>query len=267
MATKLTKVIANFSTQITTNISVGGLIATLASNLDKQGNALPTGKYCFTLNQGKSNEQHFLCTLTGTAITAVQGVDHSGDLSAGFLKDARINDPIKLTDFVNLKTIVDILNGDDTLDGGKPLKYDGAPALTDPRQIPDKAYTDAALADKAGVSANNSFTGNNTFSGANTFTQPVSVPNPVGSSDAVNLQTVLGIAMGSVTVFTGFQTSNVRYDSLGRVESVYDTIAQKTFFIRYRTDNPQVPYMISTAENFWLLTYSVDGTLLATNKY
>lgn len=267
MASQLTKVIANFSTQITTNISVGGLTATLASNLDKQGNALPTGKYCFTLNQGKSNEQHFICTLTGTAITAVQGVDHSGDITTGFLKDARINDPIKLTDFVNHKTIVDLLNGDAALDGGKPIKYDTAPALTDPRQIPDKAYTDAALADKAGVSANNSFTGDNTFSGDNTFTQPVSVPNPVGSTDAVNLQTVLGIAMGSVTVFQGFQTSNVRYDSLGRIESVYDSFAQKTFFIRYRTDNPNMPYMVSTVDNFWLITYSADGILLATNKY
>ena len=267
MASVLTKIIANFATQITANITTGGLTASIATNLDKDGNAIPSGKYAFTLNQGKSNEQHFICDLAGTSITNVQGVDHSGDISTGFLKDARINDEIKITDYSNILRIVEILSGSKALDGGTPIKYDAAPALTDPRQIPDKAYTDAALASKAGVAENNVFTGNNTFSGANQFTQSPTVPNPIGANDAVNLATLLATAMGAVLIFQGFQTANVRYDSLGRIQSVYDAIVQKTFFMRYRTDNPNIPYMISTADNFWLLTYGADGTLLSTNKY
>lgn len=265
MASVLTKIIANFATQITSNITTGGTTASIATNLDKDGNAIPSGKYAFTLNQGKSNEQHFICDLAGTAITNVQVVDHSGDISTGFLKDARINDEIKITDYSNILRIVEILSGSKALDGGTPIKYDAAPALTDPRQIPDKAYTDAALASKAGVADNNTFTGNNTFSGANNFTQSPTVPNPVGSNDAVNLATLLATAMGAVLIFQGFQSFQVRYDSLGRIDNVYDSIAQKTFFMRYRTDNDFVPFMVSTADNFWLLNYDVDGVLLTSN--
>lgn len=266
MASVLTKVIANFATQITSNITAGGVTASIASNLDKEGNVIASGKYGFTLNQGKSNEQHFICDLSGTSITNVQGVDHSGDLSTGFLKDARINDEIKITDYSNLLRIVEILSGSKALDGGTPIKYDAAPALTDPRQIPDKAYTDAALASKAGVADNNVFTGNNTFLGANQFNQSPTVPNPIGANDAVNLATLLATAMGSVLIFQGFQSFQVKYDILGRIDNVYDSIAQKTFFMRYRTDNDFVPFMVSTADNFWLVNYDDKGILLTSNK-
>lgn len=225
MASQLTKIIANFSTQITSNVSVGGLTASLATNLDKEGNAMPSGKYCFTLNQGKSNEQHFICDLSGTALTNVQGVDHSGDVVTGFLKEARINDEIKITDYVNLLRIVEILSGEKALDGGTPLKYDTAPALTDPRQIPDKAYTDSALGSKAGVNDNNVFTGNNTFTGNNNFPDAVSASNPVTLSQLM--------AAALVGIQAGFEDVDVSYGADGKVQSVHDNINGKTYVFEY----------------------------------
>lgn len=225
MSSQFTKITANFSTQITTNVSVGGLTASLASNLNKEGNAMADGKYCFTLNQGKSNEQHFLCDLTGTAIANVQGVDHAGNVSTGFLKDARINDEIKITDYVNLLRIVEVLSGQKALDGGTPLKYDAAPALTDPRQIPDKGYTDAALADKAGVSANNVFTGNNTFTGNNNFPDATSASNPV------TLAQLMAAAL--VGIQAGLDDVDYAYNDDGSVMSVHDNVNGKTYVFEY----------------------------------
>ncbi len=265
MASEFTKLVANFSTQITTNVSIGGLTTSLQSAVDKEGNAIPAGKYCLTLNQGKSNEQHFLCDVSGVNITNVQGVTHQGIASTGFLKEARINDPIKITDFVELMRIIEVLSGAKALDGGTPIKYDAAPALTTPRQIPDKGYTDTQDATKVNLAGTNNITANNTFSGTNAFNNSPTVPNPMNPNDAVNYATLLGIAFGTILLFPGFSTCDVRYDTLGRISSVYDALQQKTFFVRYRLDDPYVPYIISTDDTYWVLDFS-NGTLIATKK-
>lgn len=135
MASPFTKVVANFSTTLVTAITAGGTSATLGGNTTKEGVALPTGKYCFTVNQGKSNEQHFVCDLAGTAITNIQGVDRLGNVTTGALKDAQINDEIKITDYVNLLRLVEVLTGVTPLDGGSPIGYDVAPVLSNPLSI------------------------------------------------------------------------------------------------------------------------------------
>lgn len=225
MASILTKVIANFSTQITTNVTAGGVTAGIASAVDKEGNALPAGKYCLTLNQGKSNEQHFLCDLSGTSLTNVQGVDHSGDLSTGFLKDARINDEVKLTNYVNLLNLVLLASGAVGFDGGTPLKYDTAPALTDPRQIPDKAYTDSALGGKADKAGNNAFSGNNSFAISPT------VPDATSSNEPVTLAQLMSAAL--VGIAAGFENVDISYDQSDRPISVHDNINGKTYVFEY----------------------------------
>lgn len=265
MATQLTKLAANFATQITSNISVGGLTATIASNMTKDAIALPNGKWGFTVNQGKSNEQHFICDLSGVNITNVQSVDRLGTLTTGFAKEARINNEIKITDHVNLIRIVEILNGEKTLDGGMPIKYDTAPALTSPRQIPDKGYIDTSLAGKADLAGNNSFTGNNTF-GNTTFNVSPSVPTPTSGSDAANMSYVLGIAFGTTALFPGLNSFDVRYDDLKRATVVHERLTAKTFFINYRTDNVYIPQSIATVDGYWELIYNDDGLLITGNK-
>lgn len=270
MASQLTKIIANFSTQITSNISVGGLTASLASNLDKEGNILPSGKYCFTINQGKSNEQHFLCDLAGTSITNVQGVDHSGDLSTGFLKEARINDEIKITDYVNLLRIVEILSGEKALDGGTPLKYDTAPALTDPRQIPDKAYTDTALNSKAGVADNNVFTGNNTFQNeiqANGGLQsplPIKAADPVNSDHLATKAFVLAQAFGGAMI-TGFNSPEVNFRPDGKIRSIHDVDSGLTFAFVYDAIDKLIAIVDGTNE--WAIRYDSQDNIPSIYKH
>jgi hypothetical protein len=265
MASEFTKLVANFSTSITSNVSIGGLTTSLQSAVDKEGNAIPAGKYCFTLNQGKSNEQHFLCDVSGVNITNVQGVTHQGITSTGFLKEARVNDPIKITDFVELMRIIEVLSGGKALDGGTPIKYDAAPALTTDRQIPDRGYVNAQDALKMNLAGANIISASNVFNGPNTFSQSPTVPNPINPNDAVNYSTLLGIAFGTILLFPGFNTADVRYDDLGRISSVYDAAQAKTFFIRYKIDDQYVPYMISTNDTYWIIDY-VNKTLISTKK-
>lgn len=120
-----TKVIANFVTNLTANIAVGGTSAIIASNTTKDGGTLPNGKYCFTINQGKSNEQHILCNLVGTDLTSIQNVDRLGNITTGAGQIAKINDEVKITDFVNLKLLVDDVTAlNDTVSG---LVVSGSP--------------------------------------------------------------------------------------------------------------------------------------------
>jgi hypothetical protein len=252
MASQLTKIIANFSTQITSNVSVGGLTASLATNLDKEGNAMPAGKYCFTINQGKSNEQHFLCDLAGTALTNVQGVDHSGDVTTGFLKEARINDEIKITDYVNLLRIVEILSGEKALDGGTPLKYDTAPALTDPRQIPDKAYTDTVLNSKAGVADDNNFTG------VNSFSQSPNIPDATTSNQPVTLAQLMAAAL--VGIQAGFENVDIAYNTDNTIRSIHDNINGKTYVLEYDS-NGKVSGVYDGSKRTQLTT--VDGRFIS----
>lgn len=107
MASAFTKVVANFITNLNSNIAIGSTTASLASNLTKEGVAIPDGRYCFTVNQGKSNEQHFICNVVGTAISGIQNVDRLGNLTDGASQAAKINDEIKITNYVNLKYLVD----------------------------------------------------------------------------------------------------------------------------------------------------------------
>lgn len=268
MATNLTKIVANFSTQLATNVSVGGVVASIASKKDSSGAEIPDGKYALTINQGLSNEQHFICTLTKTAtgadLTDVIGVSYQGTKTTGFLKTARINNEVKLTDYTNILEMVLILSGASTLDKDNPLKYDGQPTTSTDATLMPKKYVDDGLALKATLAGNNTFTGNNSHTGSETFSQPVSVPNPVGGTDAVNLQTVLGIAMGSVTIFEGFNDFVVAYDERGRIKSVGDSLVQKTFFIDYNDDG--TVRLVQTDDNFWLLDYENGGRILQVNR-
>lgn len=261
MATELTKIIANFSTQITTNVSAGGTSVSLASNLDKEGNALPAGKYCLTLNQGKSNEQHFKCDLSGTSITNVVGISHAGVESAGFLKDARINDEVKLTDYVNLLRIVEILSGSKALDGGTPIKYDAAPALTNDRQIPDKGYTDAAIAVLAAtISGKADKAGNNIFTGNNTFTQPIVIPDALNANEAVTLSQLMAAALGGVSA--GLNYFTVQYRKDGRPRSIHDSQQGVTYVFGYHPNGSLVSIYNGTQK--WLVNRSLANLISVT---
>lgn len=227
MASKLTKVVANFETSLATKLANGAVSGALTSITDKNGVALPNAKYCMIVDRGTGDEEHLLFDLTGSAMSNIMSVSRQGVQIAGVqnLNGHRAGAKCYLTDFVNLKIIVDMLNGDEVFDGTKPLKYDSAPALTDPRHIPDKQYIDSSLANKAELAANNVFTGQNSF------TQSPSIPNAATSNQPVTLAQLMAAAL--VGIPAGFENVEVVRNEDGSVRSIHDNVNGKTYVMHY----------------------------------
>ncbi len=145
MSTKLTKVVANFETSLATKLGNGATSGSLTTAVDKDGNALPTGKYCMIADRGTGDEEHLLFDLSGVAMSNIFSVSRQGVLTAGVQNSNghRAGSKCYLTDFVNLKVIVDILSGADTLDSANPIRYDADPTFTDSKQVVSKGYADA----------------------------------------------------------------------------------------------------------------------------
>jgi hypothetical protein len=227
MSSKLTKVVANFETSLATKLANGATSGALTSITDKNGINLPSGKYCMIIDRGTGDEEHLLFDLSGTAISNVISVSRQGVQTVGVqnLNGHRAGAKGYLTDFVNLKIIVDMLNGDEVFDGTKPLKYDSAPALTDPRHIPDKAYIDASLSNKAELAANNVFTGQNSF------TKSPTIPSAVSANQPVTLSQLMAAAL--VGISAGFENVDVIRNDDGSVRSIHDNVNGKTYVMEY----------------------------------
>lgn len=227
MASKLTKVVANFETSLATKLANGATSGALTSITDKNGVNLPSAKYCMIIDRGTGDEEHLLFDLTGTSMSNIFSVSRQGVQTSGVqnINGHRAGSKCYLTDFVNLKIMVDILNGDEPFDGSKPLRYDSAPALDNPRQIPDKQYIDASLANKAELAANNVFTGQNSF------TKSPSIPNAATSNQPVTLSQLMAAAL--VGIPAGFENVDVVWNDNGSVRSIHDNVNGKTYVMQY----------------------------------
>ena len=227
MASKLTKVVANFETSLATKLANGAVSGALTSITDKNGVNLPSAKYCMIVDRGTGDEEHLLFDLTGNAMANIISISRQGVQTSGVqnLNGHRAGAKCYLTDFVNLKIIVDMLNGDEPFDGTKPFKYDSPPALSDPRHIPDKAYIDTSLANKAELAANNVFTGQNSF------TQSPSIPSAATSNQPVTLAQLMAAAL--VGIPAGFENVEVVRNMDGSVRSVHDNVNGKTYVMHY----------------------------------
>ena len=133
MSSKLTKVVANFETSLATKLANGAVAGALTSITDKNSVALPAGKYCMIVDRGTGDEEHLVFDLSGTAMSNIFSISRQGVQTVGVqnLNGHRAGSKCYLTDFVNLKIIVDILNGVDTLDSANPVKYDTDPTFND----------------------------------------------------------------------------------------------------------------------------------------
>ncbi len=140
MSSKLTKVVANFETSLATKLANGATSGSLTSVTDKNAVTIPSGKYCMIIDRGTGDEEHLIFDLSGTSISNIYSVSRQGVQTAGVqnLNGHRAGAKCYLTDFVNLKIIVDIMNGADTLDSANPLKYDADPAFSDSKQVVSK---------------------------------------------------------------------------------------------------------------------------------
>lgn len=142
MSTLLTKLAADFTTQLAAAISIGGTTGTLLSQTDDDGNTLPDGSYVFTLDGSSSNKEYIRCTKTGTALTSIQSLSRQGALTSGVVRAHRIGASVSITDWAQLKYLTDLLSGATDLDSTDPLKYDGTATISDDAHLATKKYVD-----------------------------------------------------------------------------------------------------------------------------
>lgn len=142
MATRLTKIIADFQTSLATILAVGATSATLASATDDDGVALPAGSYFFTIDGDNANKEHIVCDLSGTTISNIKSVSRQGVQTAGIVRVHRVGAQVILTDWAVLREITSLLDGTVALDASNPLIYDANPAITDAKHLATKKYID-----------------------------------------------------------------------------------------------------------------------------
>lgn len=144
MAQTLVLSIADMSTTLVSKTAVGATSLTLTSATDADGVAIPTGTYGFTIDRKNSSKEHFVATLTGTAITSIQTVTRGTGLgTSGLLRTHRKGAEIIMTDHVVLKRMLRLLNGTTNFDASTPLGYDGTATISTQNQFATKAYADA----------------------------------------------------------------------------------------------------------------------------
>jgi hypothetical protein len=140
MANSIPLVLADGEFQISSAIGVGATSFTLASATDDDGNAVAAGKYCFTIDNGKSNKEYLLGQLNGTNVTSVVSVSRTGVETSGAARKHRIGASAIITDFAAIQRVVDILRGQIALDGANPVGYDAEPTLADRKELATVGY-------------------------------------------------------------------------------------------------------------------------------
>lgn len=109
------KAMANFETSLASKMSDSATSFTLNRSTDDDGTAL-SGRFVLTFNEGTSQEEHMIVTLSGASGTVVtrglSRVDGTTNKSANQFEHQR-GDSVKITNFP-LVNVLRLLNGDDT---------------------------------------------------------------------------------------------------------------------------------------------------------
>lgn len=143
-------IVADFQTTLALKVAVGATSATLTSATDDDGQALATGTYGFTIDRKNSNKEYIVCTVTGTALTAISTIDRStGIATSGFALSHRKGAEVIISDFVVIQRLKDVLE----------TGYDSAVspatdyALATKKYVDDLAFGGATTVDKVTVTA------------------------------------------------------------------------------------------------------------------
>lgn len=160
-------VVADLETQLSSAIAVGATSFTIASATDDDGVALPAGLYGFTVDNGSSNKEYFLGSLSGTTVSSVKTVTRQGTETSGAVRAHRVGAPVIITDHVALQRIGGVVRGVLALDADNPLFYDADPTINDDKQLATKKYVDD-YADNLDAQ-NVKLTGNQSIAGDKTF--------------------------------------------------------------------------------------------------
>lgn len=131
MSTKIGKIAADFTTQLSAKMLVGATTGQLQSNLDDDSVELAAGVYYFTLDGNNSSKEYIQATVDGDgAMTAIKNVSRQGVLTSGTIREHRSGALVEITDFANILMLGRSFLGVDDLDATTPLEYDAAPTLT-----------------------------------------------------------------------------------------------------------------------------------------
>lgn len=144
MSTKLGTPIADFETQLATQIDPGDTGGTLQSYTDDDSVTLPNGKYFFTLDIGNSYKEHVVCDLTAGVMSNIKSISRQGVQTTGAARRHRIGASVTITDWAHIKYMNDLLAGTTQLNASVPLAYDGVATLTPgSNQLATVLYADA----------------------------------------------------------------------------------------------------------------------------
>lgn len=116
------KVIADFTTQLTTNLAVGGTTASIALNVDDDGNTLPDGFYFFTFDGNNASKEHISCTKTGLNLTSICSISRQAVSASGAARQHRIGATVVMTDFATYKNYIDNATMSGALDASTTTK-------------------------------------------------------------------------------------------------------------------------------------------------
>jgi hypothetical protein len=143
MATKLPTVLpADFTTVLSSELSVGGTSFTLSSNVDDDGVTLNDGLVYLTVDGANSSKEHFQGIKTGAVVSSLYSVSRQGVLTSGAVRKHRIGSSASCTDYAVIKYMNDLLSGTTDLNSSDPLKYDGTAIITDNAHLATKKYVD-----------------------------------------------------------------------------------------------------------------------------
>lgn len=140
MANKIPLAYADVRLQLATAISASDTSFTLSSATDDDGNSLPAGKYCFTIDNGSTNKEYLIGQLNGTSVTSVVSVSRQGVESSGAARPHRVGASVILSDFATIQRVADALRGVVDLDGSSPIGYDAEPTLSDRKDLATVGY-------------------------------------------------------------------------------------------------------------------------------
>lgn len=142
MTSLIPKAPADVELQISAAIAATDTSFTLTSATDDDGVALAAGLYCFTIDNGKSNKEYLIGTLSGTTVSSVSSVSRQGVSSSGAANAHRVGSPVIISNFASIQRVVDALNGSVDLDGSNVMSYDADPTFNQDQQIITKKYAD-----------------------------------------------------------------------------------------------------------------------------
>ena len=138
----MSKLIADFQTQLSSKLSIGDTSISIQNNVDNDGNILIAGYYYFTLNGGETNKEYIYAKLEEKSLTEIQSVSRQGVKTEGASKEHRYGSTVTITNFASIMDANKILKGEEGLDADNPIKYDEQPIISDDKEIVTKKDVD-----------------------------------------------------------------------------------------------------------------------------